>query len=63
MRSYNQSSGSIPYTKTKGPKQGMGGKAGTVLGPYASQPALNKKVAHKNQGGKGSTGRALNKSL
>jgi hypothetical protein len=55
----------IKYTKTTGPKTGkMGKTSGVNLGPYASQPALNKQAPNPNNGGKaGHTGKAYNKTI
>ena len=58
-----KSSGGIPYTKTKGPKVGKSLGGGTVLGPYAEQTNLNKQTPHKNNGQRGHTGKAYNRTL
>ncbi len=71
----------IPYTKTgqgvggmkmrggsykaTGVPKGAGHQSGVVLGPYVSQPALNRKQGHRNNGGSDGQGkgRAYNKKL
>ena len=59
-----KSTKSISYTKTDGPKRGKKGGTGAQLGPYASQPGLNKQKANPNNGGAaGHTGKALNKTI
>lgn len=52
----------MKYTKTNGPKSGKRGHGGLNLGPYASQPALNKQAPNPNNGGKaGHTGKSYNR--
>ena len=59
----NKSSGGIKYTKTNGPKVGRSLGTGAVLGPYVDQPSLNKQTPHKNNGQRGHTGYAKNKTI